>query len=1053
MSIKSKRRSFLIVAIASILLIASSFVSTNNYIYDASARVSKSGANVSLGKNMLSSGEVSPNGKNKTGKWTAQELFNSVKFTSFGGVSDKNDTAKSYNNIEDADVKGNSELWSDEKVKERVKSAELRGLFRKNGSAWEVMIPNAFLGIAKGVTKFSSYALNALFTESLFGSGSNSIDLVDIIGGSGKANSKGGIIGMFFSSIYMPMVVIASVLVAVHLMKKGIMERKFREALSDSLWAILSVIIGIALMRNPNMLASMPYKVTNQISTCVVGAMHGENCFTGKPTMSKPSRGVSTECISGAEGIEGFVEGMSCTVWKSFVLEPWAKAQFGYEYNDLYTRSAPEGHTVWKGLPEEIDADTYCVALGSKNPKKYGKGDKVVLDNGPSVCNVALYQAYLQTDAHDTVNHSSKGPVYNGIDDRWWDIILPMAKDDSNWLTWAGKDQASSRMGSAFVAMIGAIVTSSLLITLGIQGAAYKVAGTLLMAFAPLFFLLAMIPDKGRKMFLGWFESVVSSILKYLATSLFAIVSVLLFSSVLENTSGITSFVAIIILSSTMYAYRNEVASIIGAANYGGERLSNQLAEQIDEAADKGKSVAGGAMGGMLAGGKPFTGAHEALMRERRKGDTVTARMWQQYNRQKGSGGAKKDKDKDSKGDEKDKDQFENTGVKRDVKKSLRSAGVDVDGKERDDNEYEDKASQYDESVDESDEKTEVHESERTIEVIGKDDDNNDELSDEVKNMSDDKFVEFMSALSKNNVRLDENEAKLLREEFANRAEANPELMNSELAIDIKMSELRNMDMDELKEATDAADRHYMETGEGFSELEASIREYGRRQNFSDDVVEGIIENKRAAHEGGSVKDIPTSQYAGLTGDEAQDLVEEMRQSTSDSSDGSSGDVSVNKLPDIDEVDRDESGSNSETRRVHENITSEARQDIVDKSRANINDNSQDSSNDEVSSERQETQTEVIRETRRTSPQSSSGSTQSSENKRDGSRINRESTIRDNVQTQEQDLSDSVEDVELPDIDDNEFDDTQSFTLPDLDSDTAEEIRSNLNEQRDSSDE
>lgn len=89
---------------------------------------------------------------------------------------------------------------------------------------------------------------------------------------------------------------------------------------------------------------------------------------------------------------------------------------------------------------------------------------EVIVDGGAdsTVCNVALYQLYLQTKMHDKTNHA--GDTYQQVtidkttfDPRWYDIIVPMAKDESNWKHWAGPGRFIGRIASAAMGLCNSL--------------------------------------------------------------------------------------------------------------------------------------------------------------------------------------------------------------------------------------------------------------------------------------------------------------------------------------------------------------------------------------------------------------------------------------------------------------------------------------------------------------------------------------------------------------------------------------------------------------------
>lgn len=836
MSSKLKKRLFVILAVFSLAFVSiGAATMAVNTVADENTVTDRT-----LGYNMKSKGKVKLRKSAASGKINARDLLSSgLGFTSYYGEYDGNMLM-----LPTGDDRGaNHPLWDDADVQERLNSPELRTFARTSlgMGALESTPGNMLLNGASAMTNLASLAMNALFGDALFGSKDNGgISLTDIIGGS---RNNTGIIGMLFSGIYMPLIIIAALITALHLIKKGFIERKFREALGDAVWSIMAVIIGVALMNNPDLLATAPYKATNTIATCVVGAMNGENCFSEKP-VSKPEAFVSNECASNVEGVEGLVDSMTCTIWKAFVMEPWAQAQFGIPYNELYTANAPSNGSIWTGLPEDIDGESFCVLNGTSKPESYKSGDVVTLDQGDKICNVAYYQAYLQTKAH---SEGKKAPTFDDLDDRWYDIIIPMAKSEANWNQWTGQGFAGHRFGIALASFISAILGSSLLFILGIQGAAYKIAGTLLMAFAPMFFLFAMVPNKGVKIFLGWLETVIASILKYLAVALLSIIALSLYSGILQNTSGMTAFIAVLILSGALFAYRKEIINLVGATGMGGAKLTNKL---TGGKGGLGKAALGGALGGALynyrnpkSKGEPtiefdedgkavlkpaekqsklrsaFSGMGEgvkdATMRDLKRGTSTSSRMWQQYDR------SKKDDERARKEalGELEKAQREaekNRELDLESEPEVKDVEVDIDGVE--DNEVE-------------------------LDRNGLSDLFLDERTDETKALTDEQLKEELGKRMRGEEGDLEIPTSALRGEYNSRLGGDLE-RDYELEDHFIRTDIAQMNESELSNQIEAEREKYIATGgENEDIIKIASEELGSRMGLSGDSLEAFVDN------------------------------------------------------------------------------------------------------------------------------------------------------------------------------------------------------------------
>jgi signal transduction histidine kinase len=559
-------------------------------------------------------------------KWTVQELFSSsVDFTAYNGetgTSTENDwilkDTKSQHRGSSihgyAAAKPNLE-------KQRNLNCLIAGVATVFPDLW-INLSSAVIGIVQKIVTML-FNPNYICSDPANPTG-GCINLIGIIGG--KSDTDGGIIGTLFTGIYEPLIVLAFVLTGLWLMYKGLIKRELRASMSGLLWSLLIFIIGVMAMTKPQMLASAPQKINSTIGSCIVGAMNGQNCMDG--SITAPSSLVGPECRSdgdtnGDDGAAMAVNGMSCSIWKSFVLDSWAKAQFGRNYQDLYLgKSVPEGAqgNIYENDPGAGEDAKMTVHLGSSESAD-AMGSNITLNQDVAIANIALYQLYLRSGITDSKNTSSMGSHPDDYDGRWFHIINLMAQDNTSWPIWAGAaGQGTAKNYAGFTSLIISIIAGASLVIFAFWGMMYSFAGTILMAFSPLFFLVAVVPGKGKRIFLGWLEAVVSSTLKYMASALFVIVALAMYSGVLNNTTNQASaFIGIIVMVGVLFTYRKEVVNLLGMANLGGEKMSNAVGEKIRDKAQNAKEMAamgiGAGVGAKAAGGTFRSGAVQGTIR------------------------------------------------------------------------------------------------------------------------------------------------------------------------------------------------------------------------------------------------------------------------------------------------------------------------------------------------------------------------------------------------------------------------------------------------------
>ena len=564
-------------------------------------------------------------------KWTVQELFDSsIAFTTYNGEGKDTfwlaDTEWRTKQVSDwtGDVKNKSE------AKRNVGDCYFGSLTSD--------ISTMMINTAGGLVNIAQFFIVRLYSGDVICTSPDSpkgacINIIGIVGG---AKGKTGIIGSLRDSIFSPLATLMFILVGVWILYKGLFKREFRASMMGLLWSLGVFIFGLIALNKPAMLAGAPQTINSALSTCLVGAMNGQSCVTG--TVTAPSTIVGTECESygtsaGTEGAAMATNALTCSLWKSFVLDAWSRGEFGYNYNELYLKDAPSDGTVWANAPDDVTPFSVNMKSSGATPTD---GSKVETAAVP-INNLALYQLYISTDMKSSGDTQWKNTVTKGQDLRWYNIIKAASKDDRMWNHWTPNSvYGVKRIGTAFVSLVMAGIVCVLLAVTSFWGLVYMFAGSLLMAFAPFFLLIAIEPGKGRRIFLGWLESVSSSILKYMASALMVLVALSLYAAILSSTSNyISSFIGVTIMTGVLMMYRKEIINLLGMTSLGGQKLSNAVGERLAKKGKKAKEfakvVGGSAIGGAIAEGQNGsnvlsgfgTGLKEGAGRQLRRGNSL----------------------------------------------------------------------------------------------------------------------------------------------------------------------------------------------------------------------------------------------------------------------------------------------------------------------------------------------------------------------------------------------------------------------------------------------
>lgn len=551
-----------------------------------------------VAKKVLNGAGVLPNLGNRT--YTIQELFgDSLSIARFNG-----------------EYEGDFLIGKkDEGLGEEISDAEAKERLTKRGESYGC-IPatifstgtNIIINLTSQINNFATIITTTLFDvnfpekdtsdSSLEGKAGN--QLTDIVGGdeTGSGKSEDGIINDLAKSIYFPLLVLVGAFTGISLFYNAVVKRQIRESFVSFGWVLFAILIGTFIATKPVMVARAPQKITSTVLGCIVDGLNGGNCLTGSGS-STPSSFIAKGCKSSStdadvdEKASLNVNSLSCGIWKAMTLNAWTKAQFGYDFDELYTSGAPSGHSNYDLTKSGVDKDLFCIQTGSTSSINQARKSGATFDSGTKICNIAAAQLAIQSGME---NDSDKA-IRKGI-------AKVALHDKVMFNSWGLTNGGQS---SAIVGAIGTFFALFAILSIAIRGHIYSFLATISTAFAPLYALLAVHPGKGRRMFLGWLENIIGYILKFIFTATIVLVTVMLFGALMKSMSGMISLVSCIILSLTMRVYQKDFVAFVGQADLGGAKVSKNMGDLMNEKLDKGEEKvknAGGLVAGTLAGEK-----------------------------------------------------------------------------------------------------------------------------------------------------------------------------------------------------------------------------------------------------------------------------------------------------------------------------------------------------------------------------------------------------------------------------------------------------------------
>ena len=476
-----------------------------------------------------------------------------------------------------------------EEAKERLKK-QGGGFFSGSIRLWGIPSSLAIMGsdIATSVAflcaNIISWLVKMLFDPPLVKA------LVELIGGT---DAKAGLISNLGKNVFYPLSTLAFLTVAVYLIWEGLIKRKFRASFGALGWSLLAFALGVFTVVNGQLVAKAPTEINATIANCVLSAASGKSCLNSTGTNPKESTNSmcdadTSQSVSAAEAASINAGRFSCIVNKAIVYDRWAEQQFGYSLDELWTVNPPDGYKVWpqdklSGAPTD-----YCVNFyTADSPNQMSSATKFTSN---SKCNIALAFMASRTDAD--FGEKIGFPTITGT----------AAMDSQMWNAYSG----NGRTSVPILLLIASFSIVATFVPVVVYALVYNITATILTVFAPIFLLIGIHPGRGRKIFLGWLESIISNILKYMASCFMVIVMIFIYGAAFSKMNQAQVFVASVILGVTFVSYRKELVNLMGSVNMGGARVSNIAGEKLSKAGQKAKymgmAAAGGAIGGTLAG-------------------------------------------------------------------------------------------------------------------------------------------------------------------------------------------------------------------------------------------------------------------------------------------------------------------------------------------------------------------------------------------------------------------------------------------------------------------
>jgi hypothetical protein len=177
-------------------------------------------------------------------------------------------------------------------------------------------------------------------------------------------------------------------------------------------------------------------------------------------------------------------------------------------------------------------------------------------------------------------------------------------KVDAN-TTWKGTS-SMNRVTTATLAMISALGAGAMIAIISMSMIVLQIGLIILTLFSALFLLVGVHPGFGRRIALGWLESMAGLAMKRIVLSVLLSVMLVFYSAVLSASASIDWLISMIIaVSIGGISYKDQISGMFSRISFGG---NGGLPEQ-----DMGSRHAKRAVGGAIRGAAGIAGAATAL--------------------------------------------------------------------------------------------------------------------------------------------------------------------------------------------------------------------------------------------------------------------------------------------------------------------------------------------------------------------------------------------------------------------------------------------------------
>lgn len=373
----------------------------------------------------------------------------------------------------------------------------------------------------------------------------------------------------------------------------GLVKRQSTQMAQGAMWMIGASVASVALMTNPMWLpntintgvTSISQAGMNAVSSATTKNSGDDMCVGGSsgaaPTAIDTSGGerfLAPDNSPAGAATRQNVRQMQCTMWYSFMYTPWVMGEFGTNPS-----TATDDSHIKEGWREALDgrrlggANKDVVQLGANagayNAEGYrtsGKVAKVKLgayEPTDKSQNWALFMLDNQINYPDSTEAQRQQQQLALLNV----TASQLHKDNYNG-AFKGEG-AESRMATAGLSLIAALGAGLMVVIVAMSIIILDVGMIILVLVSPLFFLIGVHPGMGRRVALGWAETILGLAIKRVVLSMVLAVMLIFYGSILAQGSELPwmiSMILVVAVSIGGITYKDKIIDMFGKVSLGG---------------------------------------------------------------------------------------------------------------------------------------------------------------------------------------------------------------------------------------------------------------------------------------------------------------------------------------------------------------------------------------------------------------------------------------------------------------------------------------------------